>query len=147
METGRFTGKTALVTGSGGGIGQAIIARLKADGATVVATDLQEHDQSQADHQIVGDLMDPAFVDALPSTVTALTGRGRLRLLQDRCELARIDLERALSLKLDQGIDFVGRAHQGHGADHCLVLKNRCIGSDAAAAIGWLMGYETRLAQ
>ena len=75
METGRFTGKTALVTGSGGGIGQAIIARLKADGATVVATDLQEHDQSQADHQIVGDLMDPAFVDALPSTVTDLTGR------------------------------------------------------------------------
>ncbi|MGB1161359.1 MAG: SDR family NAD(P)-dependent oxidoreductase [Alphaproteobacteria bacterium] len=75
METGRFTGKTALVTGSGGGIGQAIIARLKADGATVVATDLQEHDQSPADHQIVGDLMDPAFVDALPSAVTALTGR------------------------------------------------------------------------
>ena len=75
MERGRFTGKTALVTGSGGGIGQAIIARLKADGATVVETDLRAHDDSAADFQIVGDLMEPAFADTLPSKVKALTGR------------------------------------------------------------------------
>ena len=75
MEQGRFTGKTALVTGSGGGIGQAIVARLKADGATVVETDLRAHDDSAADFQIVGDLMDPAFADTLPNKVKALTGR------------------------------------------------------------------------
>ena len=75
MAAGRFTGKTALVTGSGGGIGQAIIARLQADDATVVGSDLEEQGDSRADHQIVGDLMDPTFVDALPRRVAELTGR------------------------------------------------------------------------
>ena len=36
----RLAGKTALVTGAMGGIGQAIVARLQADGATVLAADL-----------------------------------------------------------------------------------------------------------
>lgn len=75
MAAGRFAGKTALVTGSGGGIGQAIIARLQADDATVVGSDLEEQGDSRADHQIVGDLMDPTFVDALPRRVAELTGR------------------------------------------------------------------------
>ena len=36
MPTPRFTGKTAIVTGGGGGIGAAIAARLAAEGANVV---------------------------------------------------------------------------------------------------------------
>jgi len=38
---GRLSGKVALVTGAGGGIGRATVARLTADGAAVVAGDLK----------------------------------------------------------------------------------------------------------
>lgn len=56
----RFEGKRALVTGAAGGIGQAIVARLRAEGATVTGSDLT------ADADLPGDLMDPEFCDALP---------------------------------------------------------------------------------
>lgn len=71
---GRFTGKTALVTGAAGGIGQAITARLRAEGATVVGTD-QQVAGLDVDHALAGDLMDGGFTDALPAQVKALTGR------------------------------------------------------------------------
>jgi 2-keto-3-deoxy-L-fuconate dehydrogenase len=75
MTAGQFAGKTALVTGGNGGIGQAIIARLQAAGATVVSTDLAADPAQRADHHLIGDLTDPAFADALPGKVQALTGR------------------------------------------------------------------------
>jgi len=39
---GRLSGKIAIVTGAGRGIGQAIAGKLAAEGATVVVTDLDE---------------------------------------------------------------------------------------------------------
>ena len=69
-----LAGKTALVTGAMGGIGQAIVARLQADGATVVAADLNTA-STEANHGIDGDLTDTAFTDGLPAQVQALTGR------------------------------------------------------------------------
>lgn len=56
----RLDGKRALVTGAAGGIGAAIVARLRADGARVMGTDRQNAD-------IEGDLTDSAFADALPA--------------------------------------------------------------------------------
>jgi NAD(P)-dependent dehydrogenase (short-subunit alcohol dehydrogenase family) len=57
----RLKGQKALVTGAAGGIGRAIVARLRADGATVLGTDLT------APADLPGDLMDPAFCDSLPA--------------------------------------------------------------------------------
>lgn len=65
-------GKTALVTGASGGIGQAIVGALQQEGVTVAGADLRE---SGADHAIVGDLSDPAFCDALPRTAADRMGR------------------------------------------------------------------------
>ena len=70
----RFSGKTALVTGAAGGIGQSIVAKLQSEGATVVATDLNL-DHTRTDYIIEGDLMDPHFCDALPHEAIQLAGR------------------------------------------------------------------------
>lgn len=56
----RFAGKKALVTGASGGIGQAIVALLSREGATVLTTD-------RAGADLNGDLLDPKFCDDLPS--------------------------------------------------------------------------------
>ena len=69
----RFAGKSALVTGAAGGIGQAIVARLRAEGARVAVTDRQTS-ALVADAHIDGDLTDPAFCDTLPGQVQQRLG-------------------------------------------------------------------------
>ena len=63
----RFKDKKALVTGANGGIGQAIVARLRAEGATVLTTDRDGAD-------VTGDLLDGAFCDALPARAAEQMG-------------------------------------------------------------------------
>ena len=65
----RLTGRRALVTGAAGGIGRAIVARLRRDGADVIGTDREE-----AEGLIAGDLTDPDFCDALPSQAAERLG-------------------------------------------------------------------------
>jgi NAD(P)-dependent dehydrogenase (short-subunit alcohol dehydrogenase family) len=45
----RLSGKVAIVTGAGSGIGKALATRLAADGAAVVVADLQSFDQAAAE--------------------------------------------------------------------------------------------------
>ena len=74
----RFEGKTALVTGAAGGIGRAIVAGLRAEGARVAVTD-RDSSSIEADLHLDGDLLDGAFCDALPAR--AAEGLGGLDIL------------------------------------------------------------------
>lgn len=80
----QFHGKTALVTGAGSGIGEAIALDLAAAGATVVVADLkQEVAQKVADRiaaqggravAVSGDVADPGVVQAQVATAMANGG-------------------------------------------------------------------------
>lgn len=69
----KLNGKSALVTGANGGIGQAIVKRLMLAGVTVVATDL-DCSGTSADYSIEGDLCDPTFCDDLPRKARDMSG-------------------------------------------------------------------------
>jgi len=60
----RFSGKTALVTGAAGGIGQAIVTGLRAEGARVAAAD-RDTSAILADAHLDGDLLNPEYCDGL----------------------------------------------------------------------------------
>lgn len=94
-------GRKALVTGAAGGIGTAIVQRLRDQGAEVVGTD-----RTGAD--LDGDLMDPAFCDALPGMAAEQMGgldilvnnagvitRGRITEASDQ------DLARSLAVNVE----------------------------------------------
>lgn len=69
-----LAGKTALVTGAAGGIGQALVAKLRLEGVRVAATDLDCR-SVVADLCITGDLTDSGFCDDLPGRVHETMGR------------------------------------------------------------------------
>ena len=79
--TERLAGKTALVTGAAQGIGKAIAARLAADGATVIVSDINTEGAKAAAasigkkaRAIAADISDPGSVKALFAEIQALTG-------------------------------------------------------------------------
>lgn len=69
----RFDGKAALVTGAAGGIGQSIVAGLRAEGARVAASD-RDSSGVEADLHLDGDLLDAAFCDGLPGRAAGALG-------------------------------------------------------------------------
>ena len=80
----RFDGKTALVTGAGSGIGEAIALDLAEAGATVIVADLKEDVAQKVAYRIAakggravavaGDVADPAVVQAQVATAMAHGG-------------------------------------------------------------------------
>ena len=68
-----FDGKIALVTGASGGIGRAILDRLKSAGAKVAAADIAL-DGVAADALLPGDLQDTSYTDGLPQAVKDALG-------------------------------------------------------------------------
>ena len=69
----KLAGKKALVTGAAGGIGQAIVAKLQAQGAIVCAADISLN-ESNADFKIEGDLTDPNYCDSLVNDASEIMG-------------------------------------------------------------------------
>ena len=72
--TRRLAGKTAVITGGGGGIGLASARRLHAEGATVVIADIDERTGAAAADEVGGsfvpvDVSDEASVNNLFDTV------------------------------------------------------------------------------
>ena len=80
-----LTGRTALVTGAASGIGAAIARRLAADGATVLAVDLNDAGAKALAAEVPGvepltcDLSDLDAVDALPAEVDVLVNNAGLQ--------------------------------------------------------------------
>ncbi|QGX97092.1 SDR family oxidoreductase [Roseovarius faecimaris] len=69
----RFDGKRALVTGAAGGIGQAVVAMLRAEGAHVAVTD-RDSSSVAAEAHLDGDLLDGSFCDGLPGRAAEALG-------------------------------------------------------------------------
>ena len=61
----RFSGKTVLITGAAGGIGSALTAAFRAEGARLIVADLDSH-HIEAELHLDGDLREKAYADALP---------------------------------------------------------------------------------
>ncbi len=80
-----LSGRTAVVTGAGGGIGRAIARRLASEGATVAVNDIDEdraaetvsliNDDSGTAFEVVADVTELAAVYEMVETVTERTGR------------------------------------------------------------------------
>ena len=92
-----LTGKTALVTGASGGIGEAIAAALHGQGATLALSgtraeklDQLAGDLGQRTHVLPCDLFDSAAVDALPKQ--AEEAMGQLDILVNNAGITRDNL-------------------------------------------------------
>jgi NAD(P)-dependent dehydrogenase (short-subunit alcohol dehydrogenase family) len=86
----RLTGKLALVTGGGRGIGLAIALRLARDGAKVIVTgrtreDLERTAEAVHGHALVCDLSDRASTDAMVESAKAI---GRVDILINNAGIA-----------------------------------------------------------
>lgn len=69
----RFEGKRALVTGAAGGIGRAILVKMKAEGAVIAGCD-REGTEFDSDVSFKGDLVDATFSDHLVQQADAALG-------------------------------------------------------------------------
>lgn len=69
-----FSGKTALVTGAAGGIGAAIVAGLRAQGARVAVAD-RDVSGIEAELRLPGDLLDEDYADGLAQAAHDALGR------------------------------------------------------------------------
>lgn len=95
--TGRFAGRTALVTGAGGGIGSAISRRLAAESAHVFVADANEAAAKEVTESLVAEGLsaEPLVFDLLDSAATEaavrhiIESRGRLEVLVNNAGINR----------------------------------------------------------
>lgn len=68
-------GRVAVITGAGGGLGGAMVARLAGMGATVVAADMKAPDNARAALSLACDITDEAAIEAMAAAVKERFGR------------------------------------------------------------------------
>jgi NAD(P)-dependent dehydrogenase (short-subunit alcohol dehydrogenase family) len=85
-----FTGRTAIVTGAGGGMGLAIAADLANQGAHVVAVDLKEapDDFPAKARYVCGDVTDPALAPATVAAALEASETGNIDMLVNAAGVA-----------------------------------------------------------
>jgi 2-keto-3-deoxy-L-fuconate dehydrogenase len=69
----RLSGRKALVTGAAGGLGRAVVAALRTEGARVAGAD-RSLDGVDLDAPLPGDLTDAAYADTLPQAAANTLG-------------------------------------------------------------------------
>ncbi|MEO0567735.1 MAG: SDR family oxidoreductase [Pseudomonadota bacterium] len=69
----RFKDRKALVTGAAGGMGQALVGALRAEGASVAVSD-RDSSAVEAEAHCDGDLLNASFCDSLPSKAAEALG-------------------------------------------------------------------------
>lgn len=69
----RFNDKKVLVTGAAGGIGKAVLALFRREGAMVAAADIDTA-ELDAEAVLAGDLTDPHYCDSLPARAAGKLG-------------------------------------------------------------------------
>lgn len=136
--SGRLAGKTAIVTGGSSGIGAAIVARFRLEGATVAVLDLTEGADLRCD------VTDQAAVDeAFDSFVAA---QGRLDMLVNSAGVAHVG---TVATTTDDDLDHV-YAVNVKGVFHCLRAAVRVMLPGSAilnlASIASVVGIPDRFA-
>jgi NAD(P)-dependent dehydrogenase (short-subunit alcohol dehydrogenase family) len=138
MSTGSLAGKIAIVTGGSSGIGAAIVARFRSEGATALALDVADGADLRCD------VTDAAAVDAAFDRVVA--EHGRLDVLVNSAGIAHVG---TVSSTTDDDLDRV-YAVNVKGVYHCLRSAVRVMQRGAAilnlASIASVVGIPDRFA-
>lgn len=122
-EAARLAGKVAVVTGGMSGIGEAVVHRFTAEGATVAVLDRAEG----AD--LCCDVTDGAAVDVAFDEVVA--AHGRLDLLVNSAGVAHVG---TLATTTDEDLDRLYEVNV-KGVFHCLRAGVRCMAAGGGGAI------------
>ena len=142
----RLEGKTAIITGAASGIGRALTQRFAAEGATVVAADLEQaHPEALTSPRILGRAMDVTDETSVEDGIAiTLSEFGRIDILcsnagiQFICpihDLAFSDWKRVLAIHLD-GAFLTTRACLRHmyssGRGGCILYTGSVLSKRAA---------------
>jgi len=117
-KTGELTGRTAVVTGGGSGIGRACARRLADAGAHVIVVDISAERAKEAASEaggefLVADLSEPDVVDALPLTADIVINNAGLQHVAPVHEFPPEEFARIIRLMVETPFRLVRRLLPG----------------------------------